>query len=342
MPALTADSSSSVQLPPGFIVQLTGPLLIGHLFNWGLYGCLVVQCYIYYLAFPKDTLLPKSLVGFALTLETLQTVLSTRDAFRNFGSGWGDFKDLDTVGWLWFSVPVIGSLISFTAQNFFAWRIWILSRQLYFPILIALISTTQCIFGLWVGISAHIVGFFSQFQNHSFNQTSVWLGGTALCDIIITFCMIYYLSRERNGFRSTNVLIARVIRVTVETGLICAAFAILDLSFFLKWRDNNYHLAPSIALSKLYSNSLLVVLNSRVRIVGGRVMTEPLDVTASVSFSTGTSAGNLQSRMSFRPGDEVLTTQNEYGPEEISLNDHNTDRALLTEVDYNRKEVGLV
>lgn len=49
-------------------------------------------------------------MAFIYTLELLQTVLSTRDAFRVFGTGWGDLNGLDGVGWLWFSVPVLVSL----------------------------------------------------------------------------------------------------------------------------------------------------------------------------------------------------------------------------------------
>lgn len=71
--------------------------------------------------------------------------------------------------------------------------------------------------------------------------------------------MMYYLHKSKTGFKRTAALLSRFIRITVETGLICAAFAILDLSFFVAFKENNYHLAPSIALSKLYSNSLLAV-----------------------------------------------------------------------------------
>lgn len=101
--------------------------------------------------------------------------------------------------------------------------------------------------------------------------------------------MIYYLRRSHTGFRATTALLSKFIRITVETGLTCATFAILDLSLFLAFQQNNYHLAPSIALSKIYANSLLVVsvasqpspvpyhskgqiqvLNVRVQIMGGR------------------------------------------------------------------------
>lgn len=71
---------------------------------------MVVLSDVYYLAFPKDAMIPKTAVAFTYTLELLQTVLSTRDAFRNFGTVWGNMNDLDAVGWLWFSVPVLGSI----------------------------------------------------------------------------------------------------------------------------------------------------------------------------------------------------------------------------------------
>ena len=70
---------------------------------------------------------------------------------------------------------------------------------------------------------------------------------------------MYYLHKSNTGFRQTSTLLTKFIRLTVETGLVCATFAILDLSFYIRWQENNYHLAPSIPLSKLYSNSLLVV-----------------------------------------------------------------------------------
>ena len=53
-------------------------------------------------------------------LELLQTCLSTRDSFRNFGTGWGNMMDLDTVGWLWFSVPVLGSISECSDAALFA------------------------------------------------------------------------------------------------------------------------------------------------------------------------------------------------------------------------------
>ncbi|KAF8514946.1 hypothetical protein BU17DRAFT_94035 [Hysterangium stoloniferum] len=283
-------------MPPP-IVQLTGPLLLGHLFNWGLFGCLTVQSYIYYLAFPNDRTLPKVIVGWVVIIETLQTILSTRDAFRVFGTNWGNLENLNEIGWLWFSTPVLGSIITSTAQLFFGWRIYILSQKIYIPAVTIVLSFVQCGAGLWGGIFAHQLGLFSEVQIHASPITSAWLGGAALCDVIIAISMIYYLLKSRTGFHKTDMLLTRLVRVTVETGLICATFAILDLVLFLSFENNNYHLAPSIALSKLYTNSLLVALNARVRIVGGRGTCEPADdFMLSTSLASRGTGADVNSR----------------------------------------------
>jgi len=295
------------ELPPipPIIAQLTGPLLLGHFFNWGLFGALTVQVYIYYLAFPKDRWFSKGIVTFAYTVELLQTVLATRDAFRNFGTGWGDMRELDAVGWLWFSVPVLGSIISCLGQVFYAWRISILSQSYWVSGVVLILSLLQFGTGLYSGAYAHIIGVFSQVQIREYKTTCVWLGGTALCDVIIAISMMYYLQRSKTGFKQTAALISKFIRITVETGLVCATFAILDLALFLAFKENNYHLAPSIALSKLYSNSLLAVFNARVRIVGGRnPEASTIDTTTTSSLrqrTARTTTTSSQGVKAFRP-----------------------------------------
>ncbi|THU87440.1 hypothetical protein K435DRAFT_762603 [Dendrothele bispora CBS 962.96] len=240
------------------------------MFNWALLGTLSVQAYIYYLAFPNDRKYIKALAVFILCIEFVQTVLATIDAFRNFGYGWGNMISLNEVGILWLSVPAMTGIISCLAQLFYAWRIWILSQSYYIPVFVTLLALIQGASGIWTGVNAFHIGLFSEVLLENGTSTIVWLGGTALCDIIIAASMIYYLSRSRSGFRATNAILSKLIRITVETGFITAALAVVDLSMFLAFEQANYHLTPSITLSKLYSNSLMTLLNSRVRIVGGR------------------------------------------------------------------------
>lgn len=63
---------------------------------------------IYYLAFPRDHLFPaKALVTFAYVYDLVQTVLTTYDAFREFGFGFGNLEILNQISLLWFSGPLM-------------------------------------------------------------------------------------------------------------------------------------------------------------------------------------------------------------------------------------------
>ncbi|KAI0252243.1 hypothetical protein BJV78DRAFT_364592 [Lactifluus subvellereus] len=122
--------------------------LFGVLWNWCLYGVLIVQLYVYSFNFPEDkklfrllgmqtVLLPPHLspadgsyIVYAIFfLETLQTALSGADVYYWFVSGYGDLKHLTAPYATPFDVPMIEALVSLTVQYFFAYRIWVLSEK---------------------------------------------------------------------------------------------------------------------------------------------------------------------------------------------------------------------
>ncbi|KAJ7144932.1 hypothetical protein C8R43DRAFT_1013529 [Mycena crocata] len=248
--------------------KLTIPMFIGTILNWGLLGALVVQIYLYFLAFPKDGMRSKVLVLLIALGEILQTLSDTRDTIHVFGVGWGNPYILDEVGWSWLSVPVIGASIACAGQLFFAWRIYIISRSLYMPVLISFITAFQWGAGIWTGVEIGRAKKFSLLQFHLFKPPVAWLAATALSDLVIAASTSFYLLKSRrSGFRhSTDAVISRIVKITVETGLLCAVFAILDLILFVTFNGNNYHLAVCIELSKVYSNSIMIILNSRAHI----------------------------------------------------------------------------
>ncbi|KIJ23054.1 hypothetical protein M422DRAFT_196394, partial [Sphaerobolus stellatus SS14] len=63
--------------------------------------------------------------------------------------------------------------------------------------------------------------------------------GTAICNTLITVSMISYLSSSRTGFRTTNILLVKLIHITVETGFITTTFAIIELVLFLHFKEVN-------------------------------------------------------------------------------------------------------
>ncbi|KAJ6462787.1 hypothetical protein C8R47DRAFT_1327118 [Mycena vitilis] len=259
----------------------------GTVINWSLSGVLAVQVYLYFLAFPKDRTLTKVLVVFACVVEFLQTLADSHDTLVIFGADWGKERSLDRSRWGWFSVPILGSIVACVGQIFFAWRIKIIGQTLYIPALITTLSVIQLGAGIWTGVAIVSAGKFSVMQFDQVKAPVVWLATSAASDLFIVFGTVFFLMKARQrilGTTTTSLAISRIIKVSAETGSVCALFAVADLSLYVAFDGNNYHLGICIWLSKLYSNSMPVILNSRAYI-GRAAQQDPVGVpTTKISF----------------------------------------------------------
>ncbi|KAF7333812.1 hypothetical protein MVEN_02338100 [Mycena venus] len=237
-----------------------------HSCELGAPWALFVQVYIYILAFSKDKLWHKFLVGFIVIAEILQTLGDSRDAVRVFGDGCGDVRALELVGWAWFSVPVIGSTIACVGQLFYAWRIFALTlgNNWYIPGVIVSVTLFQFAAGIWTGVLICQAETFIQLQFRTLKPPCA----TALSDLMIVAATTFYVIKKRTPdvSRTTHALLSGILKVTVETGVLCAIFAIVNLCLFMTYDGNNYHLGICIWLSKVYSNSIMVIMNSRTYI----------------------------------------------------------------------------
>ncbi|KAJ7640557.1 hypothetical protein B0H17DRAFT_906318, partial [Mycena rosella] len=84
---------------------------------------------LYYQAFPNDRLSTKSLVYFVYAIELVDTILMTHAAFTTFEYGFGDFAALTNTDFNWLSVPIMGAILSFIGQPFYAYRVHLISKS---------------------------------------------------------------------------------------------------------------------------------------------------------------------------------------------------------------------
>ncbi|PBK86565.1 hypothetical protein ARMGADRAFT_1086406 [Armillaria gallica] len=200
------------------IERLSGPLIVGYLLHWGLFGTLSVQLYLYYLAFPKDRKITKYLVYGIYLVEFVQTILFTHDAFAKFGYGFGDPKALTRVYFNWLTVPIVSAAAACVGQGFYAYRIFILSKSRIIPIFVICVSLTSSVAAIITGVYCFQEDDVTELNSWKmYIAVGIWCGASALCDIIIAICMTYYLMRSNTGFRRTRILVTNLIRLTIET-----------------------------------------------------------------------------------------------------------------------------
>ncbi|KAJ6476524.1 hypothetical protein C8R47DRAFT_1220363 [Mycena vitilis] len=122
-------------VPAGLhVVELSGPLIVGYLLHWGLFGTLTIQ-----LSFPKDRIANKALV---YSIELVQTILISWDAFTIFGYGFLDLSAVTKMDFAWLSIPIMSGVAGDLTRldNRLARRIRIVIETGSFTALLALIN----------------------------------------------------------------------------------------------------------------------------------------------------------------------------------------------------------
>ncbi|SJL06997.1 uncharacterized protein ARMOST_10339 [Armillaria ostoyae] len=183
-------------VPAGYpIEELSGPYIAGCLLNWGLFGTLSVQLYLYYLAFPDDRRFIKYLVYGIYVIEFGQTMLVAHDAFVTFGYGFGDIDAVTRIKFYWLAGPTMSAVVSCVGQVFYAYRIFIVSKSRIIPILIICVALTSSVAGVITGIYCFQARDITKRNNRTtYIVVGITCGASALCDILIAICMTYYAS----------------------------------------------------------------------------------------------------------------------------------------------------
>ncbi|GJE98670.1 hypothetical protein PsYK624_149050 [Phanerochaete sordida] len=285
--------SSAVASPNVDYGPLAAPLLMGTLFNWGLYGILSVQVYLYHISFPRDRWTTKGLVYFIYVIDTVQTCLVTRDVFNGYAKHYGNLDVLDSIQTEWLAVPVFSSIVSCTVQMYYAHRIGILSGSQILRGLVCVLALTAGVSGVVAGSQAFRVPRFSELEGTASISVGIWLAGDAACDIIIAVLMAYFLLRHDSKISQTHAIVQRLIRLVIETGTLTAMAASIDVVLYYAFPHKAFHSCPATILAKLYSNSMLAIFNSRIRIVGSRDWSGTGDVISMDTHPRGATAGSV-------------------------------------------------
>jgi len=124
------------------------------------------------------------------------------------------------------------------------------------------LSVFQAVSGIIFAAQVQILSDFSRVREIATTAT-LWLGSEALCDLLITATVVTFLAVNVTGFAQTDNLLSKLMKTTVEGGLATTGMTALHLVLFLASEGNNLHMISSIPLSKVYSITLLAMLNAR-------------------------------------------------------------------------------
>lgn len=281
-----------------------GPFFLAQCFNWALYGVFVLQCYIYYIRFPKDLTYIKVLVYTVLVLDSFFMGAITHAAWQVLVQSWGDINILHELPWTWAMVPVGSGVVSCIVQLFFVYRIWKLSRKWTMPIIISVVTLAQCAFAIVTGVIAVHNKTFHYIRDF---LPGFWLVGSIIADILICATLVRILWQSQTGFKDTDGVVLRLIRLSVESAAVPVIAATIKLALIYSYEDNR-HLVFCVLLGRLYSNSLLAMLNCRDPLFGGGSNPNTMAGASRLADGPTTVMSLIKSKFGFSSSNRGATT----------------------------------
>ncbi|KAF9445151.1 hypothetical protein P691DRAFT_710809 [Macrolepiota fuliginosa MF-IS2] len=283
---MSATSTSSAPLatfsPPPNVQLSYGPMLIGVFINMILYGILVAQTYSYYQLYKNDARWIKYLVLYLFIVETVNTGIDMAMMYQPLILEYG--HQLIRFPVMFAAEPITIVAISTPIQLFFAWRIRLLTKQNIIAAIVAILSLVSFAGGIWTTIMITIIKLFKRKPELHW-PALMWFLAATVADVLITGTLVINLSRRKTGFAATDDAISKIIRMTVQTGMLTALFAIGDVIFFMTLANTALNFIWDLALTKLYANCLLSTLNARA---GLKEITSQSGQRQVSTFGTGT------------------------------------------------------
>ncbi|KAG1729852.1 uncharacterized protein EDB91DRAFT_1158837 [Suillus paluster] len=240
-----------------------GPLLVGFVLNTILYGALVTSVLLYFSSFKSDGGWIRLLVTTLWLLSTVNVILEFVFLYDTLIIHFGDENALSRANWVFSLLPGITGTISTLVQLFFAWRIRILTSSVWLVGIIVFLATAAFLCGIGTTIAINMVPVFTQF--HRFEVVFViGLASSAVDNLLITGLLVRSLREHKTGFMDTDHIIKKIIRVTLQTGLLTAIWTLIVLAVYIAL-TNGMHLVFNQSLAQFHTISLMSTLVARPR-----------------------------------------------------------------------------
>ncbi|KAJ7433070.1 hypothetical protein B0H11DRAFT_2259762 [Mycena galericulata] len=185
-------------------IMIWGIEFISYTLDIALWGVAVVSVLQYFRKYArKDSLIIRSTVALLAILTTVHSLFLAMLNYKDFVLRFGNFEGLEVTAYEGNVMICAGFFVAFTAQIFYASRIWILSEQDWrYVTPVILLAVLQLSAGIAQTVEVAKVHRNSQLASTMVRVTSTTQGAATLaCDITITAILSHILWKSRTGNR---------------------------------------------------------------------------------------------------------------------------------------------
>ncbi|KAH7890010.1 hypothetical protein F5I97DRAFT_623432 [Phlebopus sp. FC_14] len=252
------------------VSSMYAPVYWGCIVSTALVGTTLVQGYTYFSRNP-DSCIQKSLIFLILCLDTAESVLMSYTIYYLFLMNFGNMEVfLVTIPMSWIAENLVTAVVTFSVQVFLASRIYLVTSEYIvfhswrkiMPILIFITAFASLVSAVVLNISVAKNPVLTQASMTLFELTRCFEEGLgALSDLLATCTLCIVLAsgnpqKRRSPFR-------RLFYFILSRGILVTVVQIATLVVYIAATLHFYWMPFHLCKSKLYTSTLLLMLNSR-------------------------------------------------------------------------------
>ncbi|KAI0335709.1 hypothetical protein GY45DRAFT_1366333 [Cubamyces sp. BRFM 1775] len=265
---MPAAPPTSVAPPTGQELGSTyGVMLLSTIIAAALYGVSVLQALYYYDKFPEDHWAMKTAVAVLWALDTTSIVLDSHAVYYYFIANFNNPPALLKEVWSIQVEEIVTFSAVLIAQIFFIQRIYQLRPYLwYIPMFQGIIAIASYALIIVIEVQIFQNDLWDAIPTPQFNDPIIanWLTGL-IVDVSIAVVLCWYLWSEKSYIRKkTHRMVNKIMIFSVNRGAFAAGAQLLTFVTKFVAPQKLVWLAFHNVLCKVYTNSMLATLNSRV------------------------------------------------------------------------------
>ncbi|KAJ6511548.1 hypothetical protein C8R47DRAFT_1314487 [Mycena vitilis] len=297
--------------------KAVGSLLLGTYVNSCLFVVELFQMAHYFRHQNNDSRAMKTEVGIVATLNALDTVANISAVYLYAITHWGNSQYLEAQNWPIAAHFVATGFVGALVQGFMLFRFWRMTEHWLTVGILALFSLASFAASIGTAVETTMNVFFSKHDGGASVFVTVWLIGSLVADVGIATSLVWRLHRVKTDIQPAKSLIRRLITSAVSTGTSTSIIAIIAVFAYFHEPDSNVAISVTFILGRVYSCTMLYLLNNRSRMRGERA-----DGTVEVGLATNFNLGGIYiNRTAVVVRDLTMDTSSIAPPQESDIKD---------------------
>lgn len=241
---------------------IIGPIFLGYTIALLVSGASYGQMWFYFQTYKCDPLRMKLFILLLFLLTTTESILILLYLYKVLVDHYGEVEFLENRDKVFISVPSIAGFLSSSVQLYLARRLYLLTKRRILPAFIVLFTLGNLACSVIFTVEAKFNPSFFALHSRVFETNAiVWNATACIADALITIGLVWHLKQFDCASPSTKRVSHRIIRVTVQSGLLTTIWAVTHLILYLT--NTPMHMAIGISLSKIYVLTMMTSLNDR-------------------------------------------------------------------------------